>query len=173
MRILPAAQAAAIEPRPACGSPSPSNAWRAARRGLHPGPGLRAAPHRHRRHPRRRERRRAAAGRPGSPPTGRGDRRRRPNPARATPGARTAGRLARLCAFANETSDATWMQPVLRSLAVHFMVGYDHYFEGGNGRTARALFYRSMLKRGYWLTEFLTISRILNKAPAQYARSYL
>jgi Fic family protein len=82
-------------------------------------------------------------------------------------------RLDRLCAFANETSDAAWMQPVLRSLAVHFMVGYDHYFEDGNGRTARALFYWSMLKRGYWLTEFLTISRILNKAPAQYARSYL
>ncbi len=91
-----------------------------------------------------------------------------PPPARELP-----DRLARLCTFANDTSDAAWVQPVLRSLAIHFMVGYDHYFEDGNGRTARALFYWSMLKRGYWLTEFLTISRILNKAPAQYARSYL
>jgi Fic family protein len=30
-----------------------------------------------------------------------------------------------------------------------------------------------MLKRGYWLTEFLSISRILNAAPARYARSFL
>ena len=43
----------------------------------------------------------------------------------------------------------------------------------GNGRTARALFYWSMLKHGYWLTEFLSISRILNRAPARYARSFL
>lgn len=83
-------------------------------------------------------------------------------------------RLERLCAFANgATGNNSWVQPVLRSLAVHFMAGYDHYFEDGNGRTARALFYWSMLKQGYWLTEFLTISRILKMAPAKYARSFI
>jgi Fic family protein len=35
------------------------------------------------------------------------------------------------------------------------------------------LFYWSMLRHGYWLTEFLTISNILKKAPAQYGRSFL
>jgi Fic family protein len=30
-----------------------------------------------------------------------------------------------------------------------------------------------MLRNGYWLTEFLTISRILKAAPSQYARSFL
>jgi len=82
-------------------------------------------------------------------------------------------RLQRLCDFANATDDRPWIQPVLRSLAIHFMVGYDHYFEDGNGRTARLLFYWSMLRHGYWLTEFLTISNILKKAPAQYGRSFL
>nr|MDQ3328829.1 Fic family protein [Chloroflexota bacterium] len=43
----------------------------------------------------------------------------------------------------------------------------------GNGRTARALFYWSMLSQGYWLTEYLTVSRELRHAPAQYARSIL
>jgi Fic family protein len=82
-------------------------------------------------------------------------------------------RLQRLCDFANTTDERPWLQPVLRSLAVHFMMGYDHYFEDGNGRTARLLFYWSMLRHGYWLTEFLTISNILRKAPAQYGRSFL
>jgi Fic family protein len=83
-------------------------------------------------------------------------------------------RLERLCAFANESSDAAaYMPAVLRAVAVHFMVGYDHYFEDGNGRTARALFYWLMLRNGYWLTEFLTISRILKKAPARYGQAYL
>jgi Fic family protein len=30
-----------------------------------------------------------------------------------------------------------------------------------------------MAKQGYWLVEYLSISRILRKAPAQYARAYL
>ena len=65
--------------------------------------------------------------------------------------------------------------PVLRATlpAIHFMVGYDHYFEDGNGRTARAFFYWSMLRHGYWLAEFLSISRVLRAAPARYARSFL
>ena len=65
--------------------------------------------------------------------------------------------------------------PVLRATlpAIHFMVGYDHYFEDGNGRTARAFFYWSMLRQGYWLAEFLSISRVLRAAPARYARSFL
>lgn len=83
------------------------------------------------------------------------------------------GRLSRLCDFANGVDDNQYMPPVLRSLAIHFMAGYDHYFEDGNGRTARALFYWSMLNQGYWLTEFLTISKILKKAPSQYARSFI
>lgn len=83
-------------------------------------------------------------------------------------------RLKNLCDFANAPDDSeSWVQPVLRSIAIHFMVGYDHYFEDGNGRTARLLFYWSMLRRGYWLAEFITISNILRNAPAKYARSFL
>jgi Fic family protein len=53
------------------------------------------------------------------------------------------------------------------------MLAYDHPFTDGNGRTARALFYWSMLKQGYWLIEYLSISRILKAAPAEYSRAYL
>lgn len=82
-------------------------------------------------------------------------------------------RLDRLCRFANGESDDGYVPPVLRAVILHFMVGYDHYFEDGNGRTARAAFYWSMLRQGYWLTEFLTISTILRAAPAEYARAYV
>lgn len=84
-------------------------------------------------------------------------------------------RLQVLCDFANsdQFGSGPWIPPVLRALSVHFMMGYDHYFEDGNGRTARALFYWSMLKQGFWVTENLAISRILKDAPSQYARSFL
>jgi Fic family protein len=82
-------------------------------------------------------------------------------------------RLDDLCRFANGESDSTYLPPALRAISIHFMVGYDHYFEDGNGRTARALFYWSMLNQGYWLTEFLSISKILKAAPSKYATSFL
>src|SRR5215470_6089855 len=82
-------------------------------------------------------------------------------------------RLQNLSKFANSTEDDPYIPPVLRAVTIHFMVGYDHYFEDGNGRTARALFYWSMLREGYWLTEFLTISKILKQAPSKYARSFI
>lgn len=81
-------------------------------------------------------------------------------------------RLARLCEFANGTDQGTYLPPALRAIAMHFMVGYDHYFADGNGRTARALFYWSMLHEGFWLAEFLTVSTILRQAPARYSRSF-
>jgi Fic family protein len=90
-----------------------------------------------------------------------------PPPAKELP-----DRMQLLCDFANGHGDA-YIPPVLRAITIHFMLGYDHPFEDGNGRTARILFYWSMLSQGYWLTEFLAISRILKKAPAKYARSYL
>lgn len=92
---------------------------------------------------------------------------------RPPPVASLPDRLDRLCEFANGADIGTYLPPALRAIAVHFMFGYDHYFEDGNGRTARALFYWTMLREGFWLTEFLTISAILKKAPAQYARSFL
>lgn len=82
-------------------------------------------------------------------------------------------RLDRLCKFANGETSERWMHPVLRAIVTHFMVGYDHYFEDGNGRTARALFYWVALKNELWLLEFVTISRVLRDAPAQYAKAYL
>lgn len=89
------------------------------------------------------------------------------------PAAVLPARIEVLCKFANDELDSEYVPPVVRAIALHFMVGYDHPFQDGNGRTARALFYWAMLNRGYWLTEFLSISRILKAAPAQYARSFL
>ncbi|MHB8911405.1 MAG: Fic family protein [Lysobacter sp.] len=82
-------------------------------------------------------------------------------------------RLQALCEFANAPNDDNFLHPVIRAIAIHFQIGYDHPFCDGNGRTARALFYWSMLRSGYWLTEYLSISSVLKKAPAKYVRSYL
>ncbi|SDU21064.1 Fic family protein [Pseudomonas pohangensis] len=85
-----------------------------------------------------------------------------------------AERLQRLCDFANADEDSEpFVHPVLRAILLHFMIGYDHPFADGNGRTARALFYWSMARSGYWLMEYTSISHILRKAPARYMKAYL
>lgn len=82
-------------------------------------------------------------------------------------------RLTTMCDFANGRSPDYFVHPVLRAIILHFWLAYDHPFVDGNGRTARALFYWSMLRQGYTLFEFVSISQILLRAPGRYAEAFL
>jgi len=93
-------------------------------------------------------------------------------------------RLAWLCNFINgnvgtavgiatHTRGDAFLPPVLRAIIAHFILGYDHPFFDGNGRTARALFYWVMAREGFWLMEHLSISAQIKKAPASYNKAYL
>ena len=62
---------------------------------------------------------------------------------------------------------------MIRSIILHFWLAYDHPFVDGNGRTARALFYWSMLHHGYWLFEYVSISQMILRAPVKYGEAFL
>ena len=76
-----------------------------------------------------------------------------------------------LIAFANNEDE--FIHPIVKAIIIHFLMGYIHPFNDGNGRTARALFYWFALKHHYDLLEYISISRIFVHAPAQYTRAYL
>lgn len=83
-------------------------------------------------------------------------------------------RLNKLCDFANNQREKYFIPPLVKAIILHFMLAYDHPFVDGNGRTARALFYWSLLKnQQYKLFEFISISAIIKQAPTQYAKAYL
>jgi Fic family protein len=82
-------------------------------------------------------------------------------------------RIERLCQFANDARDMPFIHPVVRAILLHFWLACEHPFVDGNGRTARALFYWYMLKSGYWLMEFVSISSALLESPAQYRDAFL
>lgn len=86
-------------------------------------------------------------------------------------------RLKAVCRFATEQHDGregrAFIHPAVKAIILHFMVGYEHPFVDGNGRTARALFYWYMLKTGYWPFEYISISALLKDAPIQYGEAYL
>lgn len=77
-----------------------------------------------------------------------------------------------LCFFCNNDS-ANFIHPIVKACIVHFMIGWIHPFTDGNGRTARALFYWYLLKQGYWLAEYLSVSRIIKDTKGQYEKAYL
>lgn len=76
-----------------------------------------------------------------------------------------------LCNFAN--NDEKYIHPIVKAIIIHFIISYLHPFVDGNGRTARSLFYWYMLKKGYWLTEFLSISRIIYRSKNRYEKAFL
>ncbi|SMB87535.1 Fic family protein [Pasteurella testudinis DSM 23072] len=80
------------------------------------------------------------------------------------------------CHFANSDhsgEESLFIHPVIKAIILHFLIGYIHPFGDGNGRTARALFYWFMLKNGYWLFEYISISRLLKNAARAYAKAYI
>lgn len=86
-------------------------------------------------------------------------------------------RLKGICEFANKEhlgeNGTIFIHPIVKAIILHFMIGYEHPFSDGNGRTARAIFYWFMLKNGFDYFEYVSISKLLKEAPAKYGKSFL
>lgn len=76
-----------------------------------------------------------------------------------------------LCHFANHEDD--FIHPIIKASIIHFMIGFIHPFKDGNGRTARALFYWYLLKKGYSLIKNISISRAILDSRVQYDKAFL
>lgn len=82
-------------------------------------------------------------------------------------------RVQSMCDFANGKTQDRFVHPILKAVILHFWLAYDHPFVDGNGRTARALFYWAMLRSGYWLMEFVSISHVIRTRIVQYYQAFL
>ena len=78
-----------------------------------------------------------------------------------------------LCVFFNDENPRQFIHPIIRGIVIHFMISFVHPFADGNGRTARAMFFWYMLRQGYWLTEYLSISRVIAKSKKSYEKAFL
>ncbi|MGN0907219.1 MAG: Fic family protein [Bullifex sp.] len=79
--------------------------------------------------------------------------------------------INQLCRFAN--GNIPFIHPIIKAIILHFMISYLHPFIDGNGRTARSVFYWYMLKNDYWMTEYLSVSRVIYKSKVQYEKAFL
>lgn len=80
--------------------------------------------------------------------------------------------ISELCNFANNENE-NFIHPIIKGIIIHFLIGYIHPFNDGNGRTARSIFYWYMLSRDYWLFEYLAVSRRIVRSRKEYDLAYL
>jgi Fic family protein len=87
--------------------------------------------------------------------------------------------ITELCNFTNRAEQDSgkgnedYIHPVTIGIILHFLIGYIHPFNDGNGRTARSMFYWYVLSRSYWLFEYMPISRIILRSKKKYSLAYL
>ena len=79
--------------------------------------------------------------------------------------------IMKLCSFINDESE--FLHPVIKGIILHYVIAFIHPFEDGNGRVARTLFYWYELKSGYWLMEYLSLSRYIREHKGKYEDSYI
>ncbi len=73
----------------------------------------------------------------------------------------------------NDEDNTDYFHPLVKAIALHFAIGFEHPFRDGNGRVARSLFYWFMFKNDYAAFRYIAISVLLKAAPAKYGKSYL
>ncbi|WP_292406335.1 MULTISPECIES: Fic family protein [unclassified Methanoculleus] len=79
--------------------------------------------------------------------------------------------IEKLCVFANNDG-GQFIHPVIKGIILHFLIGYIHPFNDGNGRCARSIFYWYMLRKDYWLFEYMAVSRVIKDTKDQYKLAY-
>jgi len=79
--------------------------------------------------------------------------------------------MGELSDFIND--ETKFIHPIIKASMIHFMIGFIHPFKDGNGRTARALFYWYLLKKGYALVKNISISRVILESRTQYDKAFL
>ncbi|MHC8390504.1 Fic family protein [Pseudomonas sp. MDT2-39-1] len=93
------------------------------------------------------------------------------------PAAGLVSRLRTLSEWINQSHDnperVDYLHPMIKGIALHFALGYEHPFRDGNGRVVRALFYWFMFKNDFSAFRYIAISILLRNAPVKYGRSYL
>ncbi len=79
--------------------------------------------------------------------------------------------VQQLCDFINDEGE--FLHPLIKGIILHYAIAYIHPFEDGNGRVARTLFYWYELKSGYWIMEYLALSRYIKNHKGAYEESYI
>jgi len=78
-----------------------------------------------------------------------------------------------ICHFANNNETEEFIHPIIKAAIIHYLILYTCPFNEANNRLARVVFYWYLVTHRYWLVEYLSISKAIQKAEENYMRQYL
>ncbi len=73
--------------------------------------------------------------------------------------------------YAND-KEKWFTHPFIKAVILHFWIWYLHPFCDWNWRTARVIFYRYLLKKGYWGFNYIPISKLIKESKKKYFDAY-
>ena len=73
----------------------------------------------------------------------------------------------------NNGATPFFIHPLVKAAILHYLVVTIRPFKDANGRMARLLAQMYLLKQGYWLAEFISISNVISKFRSQYHKSFI
>ncbi|ODA30833.1 hypothetical protein A8L45_19145 [Veronia pacifica] len=86
-------------------------------------------------------------------------------------------RISQLAEWINLPHDdidaGSYLHPLIKSIALHFCIGFIRPLGSKNGCLARALFYWCMYRHGYDAFRYISLSEMLLKNKSQYWRSFI
>ncbi len=80
--------------------------------------------------------------------------------------------VEQLAALYNNDSEPYFIHPLVKACLIHYIITTARPFKDGNGRLARLLAQMYLLKKGYWVTEFISVSNIVSKFRPQYHKTF-
>ncbi len=77
-----------------------------------------------------------------------------------------------LFALYNNDAEPFFIHPLVKACLLHYLIATIRPFRDANGRIARLLAQMYLLKKDYWVTEFISISNVVSKFKQQYHKSF-
>lgn len=65
-----------------------------------------------------------------------------------------------------------FIHPLVKACLIHYVITTARPFKDGNGRIARLLAQMYLLKKAYWVAEFMSVSNVVSKFRQQYHRTF-
>ncbi|MFT3902207.1 MAG: Fic family protein [Niabella sp.] len=79
--------------------------------------------------------------------------------------------MQQFCDFYNDVNQTVFIHPVVKSAIIHYLVIYLKPFADGNGRLARLLAHGYLLRKGYWVMDYISVTHAISRLKPQYSKT--
>lgn len=83
------------------------------------------------------------------------------------------GLMSAFLSLYNNDAEPFFVHPLVKACILHYLIVAIRPFKDGNGRMARLLAQMYLLRQGYWVAAFISVSNVISKFGIQYHKSFV